>query len=70
MTLARVVNMREGFTSADDTLPERILREPIFEGRDRGVPLADMLPGYYKLRGWDPAGVPTTKTLNRLSLRT
>lgn len=67
--MERIYNMREGLTSAEDTLPERILREPTFEGQERGVPLADMLPSYYRLRGWDTAGVPTTKTLNRLSIR-
>jgi aldehyde:ferredoxin oxidoreductase len=68
--MERVYNMREGFTAADDTLPGRLLNEPIYEGTDRGVPLADMLPRYYKLRGWDTAGAPTTDTLRRLSIRT
>jgi len=27
-----------------------------------------MLPEYYKLRGWDAAGVPTKKTLADLGL--
>jgi aldehyde:ferredoxin oxidoreductase len=27
-----------------------------------------MLPEYYELRGWNPAGVPTNETLSRLGV--
>ena len=68
--MERVYNLREGLTSDDDTLPKRLLEESIFDGVEGGVPLGKMLPGYYKLRGWDQRGVPTRKTLKRLSIRT
>ncbi len=68
--MERVYNLREGFTADDDTLPKRMLEESIFDGIEGGVPLAQMLPKYYKLRGWDVRGVPTRKTLKRLSIRT
>jgi aldehyde:ferredoxin oxidoreductase len=68
--LERMYNLREGLTGADDTLPRRLLEEPTFPGKERGVPLAAMLPRYYKVRRWDAAGVPTPRTLERLSLRT
>lgn len=69
-TMERLFNLREGFTSADDTLPDRLLDESIFPDMEGGVPLARMLPLYYKLRGWDARGVPTKKTLARLRIRT
>ncbi|MBI5546196.1 MAG: aldehyde ferredoxin oxidoreductase family protein [Deltaproteobacteria bacterium] len=67
--LERMYNFREGFSRADDRLPRRLLEEPIFEGEEAGVPLARMLPRYYRIRGWDERGVPTAKTLKRLRVR-
>jgi aldehyde:ferredoxin oxidoreductase len=68
--LERMYNLREGLTAADDTLPPRLLDEPTFAGHERGVPLANMLPRYYRVRRWDAAGIPTPQTLDRLSIRT
>jgi aldehyde:ferredoxin oxidoreductase len=62
-------NLREGFTSADDTLPDRILHEPTFKHMESGHPLAELLPRYYRNRGWDADGVPTPRTLERLQVR-
>ena len=67
--MERLFNMREGFTGDDDTLPPRLLNEPLFPEQDRGVPLNDMMPGYYRTRGWDQKGVPTDRTLDRLQIR-
>jgi aldehyde:ferredoxin oxidoreductase len=67
--LERMYNLREGLTGADDTLPPRMLHEPTFKHMQTGHPLAQLLPRYYKLRGWDQAGVPTRRTLERLQLR-
>jgi aldehyde:ferredoxin oxidoreductase len=68
--LERQFNLAAGLTSADDTLPERMLKEPAPSGagKDRVCELDKMLPEYYSLRGWDKNGVPTAKTLSRLSL--
>ena len=68
--LERVYNLREGLTAADDTLPRRMLEEPTFSDQKRGVPLGEMLPRYYKVRGWDERGVPKPATLTRLGIRT
>jgi aldehyde:ferredoxin oxidoreductase len=60
--LKRLVNLRLGVTRADDTLPERFLREPRPSGTAAGV-LPDMdamLPTYYELRGWGPDGRPAS----------
>jgi aldehyde:ferredoxin oxidoreductase len=68
--LERLYNLREGFTKADDTLPPRLLEEPVEEGPSQGftVKLAPMLEEYYQFRGWDADGVPTPETLRRLEL--
>lgn len=68
--LERLFNLRAGLTRADDTLPKRILSEPAPSGTAKGLVsrLDVMLPEYYKLRGWDAEGVPTTETLGRLGL--
>jgi aldehyde:ferredoxin oxidoreductase len=67
--LERMYNLREGFTARDDTLPWRILHEPTFKGMRSGHPLPQLLPRYYKHRGWDADGVPTKRTLQRLQVR-
>ena len=68
--LERLYNQREGFTAADDTLPERLLNEPVAEGPSAGftVKLAPMLQEYYEFRGWDEQGVPLPETLVMLGL--
>jgi aldehyde:ferredoxin oxidoreductase len=67
--LERMYNLREGLTGADDTLPPRILNEPTFKHMKSGHPLGELLPRYYKRRGWDAAGVPTPRTLARLQVQ-
>jgi aldehyde:ferredoxin oxidoreductase len=68
--LERLWNLKAGFTKADDTLPERVLKEPILTGPSKGdiSHLDIMLPEYYELRGWDKKGVPTDKKLHDLAL--
>lgn len=68
--LERLFNLREGFGMKDDVLPFRSLEEPMPDGPAKGnvVPLQEMLPEYYSLRGWDSAGKPTKKTLDELGL--
>ena len=68
--LERDYNIREGLTRADDTLPKRLLEEPLPDGPAKGhvVNLDPMLDAYYQYRGWDQDGRPTDETLKRLSL--
>jgi aldehyde:ferredoxin oxidoreductase len=71
--MARLFNLREGFSRADDTLPERI-----FQGLENGplkgigLPREDFeqaLTTLYTLKGWDPqTGVPTPERLQSLGL--
>jgi aldehyde:ferredoxin oxidoreductase len=68
--LERMFLLKAGFTQADDTLPKRMLEEPLPEGPGKGLvtKLDQMLPEFYKLRGWDENGVPTAETLEALGL--
>lgn len=68
--LERLFNLKAGISAKDDTLPRRILEEPIPAGPAKGkvARLGEMLPEYYRLRGWDPQGVPTQEKLKELAL--
>jgi aldehyde:ferredoxin oxidoreductase len=68
--LERLYNNREGFTRAEDTLPPRLLNEPVAEGPSKGwvSHLEPMLEEYYRTRGWDQNGVPKRKKLEQLGL--
>lgn len=72
--LARLFNTRAGLTRSDDTLPERLLTEPIPGGASKGhyiskQELNQMLDEYYAARGWDvETGAPTKEKLLSLGL--
>lgn len=72
--LARAFNVREGFTRADDTFPERLMTEPLKAGgsKDQVISRDDlkkMLDEYYTVRGWDlNTGIPTRAKLVELGL--
>ncbi|GAK51739.1 aldehyde ferredoxin oxidoreductase [Candidatus Moduliflexus flocculans] len=68
--LERLFNLKAGLSGADDTLPPRLLNDPIPSGPMKGkvARLPEMLPGYYKVRDWDETGVPTKKKLQDLGL--
>jgi aldehyde:ferredoxin oxidoreductase len=73
-TLTRCYNVREGMDRKDDTLPPRILHDPLPDGPGQGKIIGDetfnkMLDEYYVLRGWDSNGIPTPETLDRLGLK-
>ena len=67
--LERLFNLRAGITPADDTLPKRMLEDPIPSGPRKGMVsrLDEMLPEYYDLRGW-PEGIPSAEKLAELGL--
>ena len=68
--LEKLYNIKAGFGKADDTLPKRLLEDPIPSGPSKGQrsQLDVVLPQYYKARGWDEEGTPTPETLARLGL--
>jgi aldehyde:ferredoxin oxidoreductase len=72
--LAKAYNVREGLTRADDTLPVRLMTEPLKAGGSKGQLISQedldtMLDEYYLERGWDvKTGVPTRAKLTELGL--
>jgi aldehyde:ferredoxin oxidoreductase len=73
VNLARVFNVREGFTRSDDHLPAR-LHEPLEGGALTGTSIdreafEAAVTRLFELKGWDPAtGVPTPERLRSLGL--
>ena len=70
--LMRLFNFREGFTKADDTLPDRMfddLQNGALKGekidRDEFIKMKEI---YYQMAGWDEAGYPTKAKLAELGL--
>ncbi len=68
--LERLFIMKAGYTKDDDTLPLRLLNDPIPAGPSKGTVshLSEMLPVYYEERGWDEDGIPTAEKLEELGL--
>ena len=68
--IERLFNLDAGLSKADDTLPQRLLKEAHKSGPSAGVvvDLAAMLPVYYRERGWSVDGVPTREKLAQLGL--
>jgi aldehyde:ferredoxin oxidoreductase len=69
LTLARLFNLREGFTRADDALPPRFSDAlPKHQGLT-ATQLGTIVTEYYEEQGWDrDTGVPTAETLRTLEL--
>jgi aldehyde:ferredoxin oxidoreductase len=69
----RLFNLAAGFTSVDDALPERFSREPILvAGEERvlsGETVSRMRSDYYRARGWDHEGRPTSGVLQTLRIK-
>jgi aldehyde:ferredoxin oxidoreductase len=71
-TMARVFNVREGFTKDDDWVPERLF-QPIEAGAQKGLKLSKEVferarDAYYQMMGWDENGVPTAAKLEELDI--
>jgi aldehyde:ferredoxin oxidoreductase len=68
--LERLWNERAGVGSGADTLPKRMTAEPVPSGPAKGLVnrLGEMLPEYYRLRGWTDQGLPTAEKLKELGL--
>jgi len=69
--LERDFNLRAGIGPDEDTLPSRLLQEPIPEGPAEGQVhrLEELLPEYYRERGWTEEGRPTGEKLAELGLQ-
>jgi aldehyde:ferredoxin oxidoreductase len=68
--LEKMFNLEAGIDSSQDTLPKRLLEDPIESGPSKGnvTRLSETLPEYYKLRGWDVDGIPTSERKTLLGL--
>uniref|UniRef100_A0A7C2BLF9 Aldehyde ferredoxin oxidoreductase n=1 Tax=Thermosphaera aggregans TaxID=54254 RepID=A0A7C2BLF9_9CREN len=67
----RLFNLKAGLKPLEeDTLPKRLLEEPVPSGPNKGrvVRLREMLPRYYKLRGWNEDGTIPVEKLRELGL--
>jgi aldehyde:ferredoxin oxidoreductase len=70
--MARMFNLREGFSSKDDTLPDRLF-EPLEEGTLKGRKIdfqefQKALKTYYSMMGWNENGIPLQSKLEELDL--
>ena len=72
-TTIRYFNCREGLSRKDDSLPKRVLFEPMPDGPAKGKRITQegfdkMLDEYYEIRGWDRNGIPTETTLSEYGI--
>ncbi len=65
--LERMFNIREGVAAPLDKLSRRLLKAGS-QSESEGVPLEEMIPRYYKLRGWDEQGHPRPGHLSKLGI--
>ena len=71
-TLAKLINVREGLSRKDDTLPWKVMNQPITDdGPAKGAVVTQdeldlLLDDYYQARGWNVEGVPTKAKLQEL----
>lgn len=68
--IERVFNLKAGIRPEQDKLPRRLLTEPIPKGPCKGHVhrLPELLPEYYKERGWNEHGLPTEVKLTQLNI--
>jgi aldehyde:ferredoxin oxidoreductase len=72
--LIRLFNLKAGLKAADDTLPEKLTKQPLKSGPHEGrviskESLQEMKSLYYHLRGWDEEGQPKGDKLTELGLQ-
>jgi len=72
ITMARIFNLREGFTKNDDWLPERFFNPkrngPLSDTSISSEALKNAIELYYGMMGWDKNGVPTRAKLEELDI--
>jgi aldehyde:ferredoxin oxidoreductase len=68
--MERLFLLRAGITHADDTLPPRMLNEPLPSGPGKGhvAELDKLLPRFYEIRGWNEVGIPKKDKLISLGI--
>jgi aldehyde:ferredoxin oxidoreductase len=75
ITLAKLINVREGLGRKDDTLPWKVMNQPIpDDGPVKGAVVTQdeldlLLDDYYQARGWNVEGIPTKAKLQELGMQ-
>lgn len=73
-TMGRAFNIREGFTAADDWLPDRFFQTAAsgpLSAEERAIDRDDFskaLKYYYHIMGWTPEGIPTREKMEELDV--
>jgi len=72
LTLMRLFNLREGFSAADDVMPDRFF-QPTRDGvlanlKDRRSEYEEAKWYYYSLMGWDDKGIPLPEKVLELEI--
>ena len=74
-TIAKLINVREGLSRKDDTLPWKVMNQPIPDsGPAKGAVVTQeeldlLLDDYYQARGWNVEGIPTKAKLQELGMQ-
>jgi aldehyde:ferredoxin oxidoreductase len=74
--LAKLINTREGLSRKDDTLPWKVMNNPVpDDGPTKGALITQeeldlLLDDYYAARGWTKQGLLTKAKLAKLGLET
>ena len=74
-TIAKLINVREGLSRKDDTLPWKVMNQPIpDDGLAKGAVVTQdeldlLLDDYYQARCWNSEGVPTKAKLQELGMQ-
>lgn len=71
-TLARIFNLREGFSLSNDTIPQRFFTSPL-DGPLQNISIdinahTEARELYYQMLGWDKDGIPTHARLVELGI--
>ncbi len=67
--MEKCFNLNAGIKPKEDSLPARF-DEPLPDGPQKGAysKMKEILPEYYKIRGWDEKGIPKKEKLEELAL--
>jgi len=73
INIKKAFNVREGWTRKDDSLPPRVLKDPIPDGLSKGAYIKPeelhlMVEDYYEARGWTKNGLQPKSKLKELGL--
>ena len=73
LTMARIFNLREGFTSKDDQLPPRFYKPKIDKSLyGKALNFEEMEKAkkyYYSIMGWNEEGIPQPKKMKELDIQ-